>query len=299
MKAIAFYNNKGGVGKTTLSTQLAVFSGAYQNLIGSELRVLFIDLDEQMNSTQFLSPVAPDPEYFKSSINQDIGSMFEYSICDVIKDNNFDVRKAIVKSIYPNVDMIPGNLNIKKVASEVENDPTSFGQLILNRQIRKLEKEYEFVFIDCPPTKAGGETAMGMMLADAVVIPILADVYSFYGLSSCYEMIENVSKTAYKYTQHHLINLGIVLNQYQPNGSMDKHFLNQLLPLTDFPFSGITIHKAAKVSQNAYVHEPIINAKRAKAGLPQTSPIANDLYELALYIFSSLKKGHRNVKSIR
>lgn len=293
MKAVAFYNNKGGVGKTTLSTQMAVFCGEYQKAVDSRYRVLFIDLDEQMNGTQFMSNIQSQEKYLTESINTDLSAYYPHSIIDIIKDENFPPEQAVVPTMFENVDMIPGNQNIKDFAMKINNN---YGYTILNHQIRKLADTYQYVFIDCPPAKTTGEAALGLFLADAVIVPILADPYSLNSLSTPYQMIEKVSRCCYKYTNHHLMNLGIVFNQFQSKGQLDRHLLETFLDKASFPFSGICLKRAVKVSQVNYCHSPIIDLNLFRSGQDQETAIGEDFCKLAYYILSSLAKGEPNVE---
>ncbi|MCM8772560.1 MAG: AAA family ATPase [candidate division WOR-3 bacterium] len=172
MKIIAFSNQKGGTGKTTICVNLAA------GLVKLNERVLIIDLDPQGNSTVSVGiNLKPDDLTVREFI------LGEARIEDVMVD-----------SYMADLSIIPSNPDLAHVEIEIANK--SKNQFYLKRAIensKEVLKSFDYIFIDCPPSLSI-LTINGLCASNYVLIPVLVDYLSLQGLSNLLETIEQVKK---------------------------------------------------------------------------------------------------------
>lgn len=181
-KIIAIANQKGGVGKTTTSVNLSACLASYGK------RVLLIDVDPQGNAT--------------SGAGVDKGEIDE-CIYDVLVDD-VDAKKVIKKSSMANLDVIPSTIQL--AGAEIELVPTISREIRLKRAIEKVAKEYDYIFIDCPPS-LGLLTINSLTAADSVIIPVQCEYYALEGLSQ----LLNTVRLVQKHLNHDLSIQGVLL----------------------------------------------------------------------------------------
>lgn len=164
----AIVNQKGGVGKTTTTTNLATALAACKH------KVLVIDLDPQGNSSTGLGV---SHELRKTTIYEVLHST-----------NPFE---AINKTSIPNLDVITANVNLS--AAEIELVTAEEREFVLKQTIEEIVREYDHVIIDCPPS-LGLLTINALSAADEVLIPMQCEFYALEGMSNLLKTIEIVQK---------------------------------------------------------------------------------------------------------
>lgn len=180
-KIIAIMNNKGGPGKTSTATNLAV------TLALSGKRVLAIDSDQQANSTEVL---ANGKKYY---------SLFGPTICDLYNDPRLDISSVIIPAVagdteIPNLDLIPSDPSFEKI---IEQSLTrSHREKILSRHLQKVRNEYDYIIIDCAP---GLNIATGnaIYIADHVLVPVDGGSFSLSGLEIMLDYMDEISEQDY------------------------------------------------------------------------------------------------------
>jgi chromosome partitioning protein len=168
-KIIAIANQKGGVGKTTTSVNLAASLGVL------EKKVLLIDADPQANAS--------------SGMGVDIEGL-EYGTYQLL-ENIATAEDAIVKTNSPNVDLIPAHIDL--VAVEIELVDKENREYKLKEAVTSVKDNYDYILIDCAPS-LGLLTLNALVAADAVLIPIQCEYFALEGLGKLLNTVKSVQK---------------------------------------------------------------------------------------------------------
>ncbi len=169
-KAIAIFNQKGGVGKTTTNINLA----ACLALKGK--KVLVLDIDPQGNTTSGLGIVKRG--LAKTSY-------------ELLVNDSMDPADTIQASGFKNLDIIPASVQL--AGAEIELVQLEGRERRLKKAIEKIIGRYDYLFIDCPPS-LGLLTINSLTAVDSVLIPIQCEFYALEGVSQLMSTIELVKK---------------------------------------------------------------------------------------------------------
>lgn len=156
-KIIAIANQKGGVGKTTTSINLAA------SLAVLEHKTLLVDADPQANST---SGLGFEPRNIKTSIYE----------CII---NDIEPKDIILHTDTPNLDLIPAHIDL--VGAEIEMINLPEREHMMKRVLEKVRNKYDFIIIDCSPS-LGLITINSLTAADSLIIPVQCEYFALEGL---------------------------------------------------------------------------------------------------------------------
>lgn len=220
---IAFMNMKGGVGKTTVCVNLAA------QLAELKKKVLVIDMDPQMNASQYmLSPQKIEEamntqktlyKLYKDDVDMDLFSMNMIGL-----DNENINSDLIIRGIREDLDLICGDLNMTKVKDDGSNSDTLAAYI----ESDGLKEKYDFIFIDCPPTQSVYTTS-AFKASDYYILVIKPDYLSTIGLSLFMKMVTNYNKN--RRNQEKIKSLGIIANLTQK--SSDNYHENKIREVAD------------------------------------------------------------------
>lgn len=169
-RVIAIANQKGGVGKTTTSVNIAA------SIAISEFKTLLIDIDPQANATSG----------FGLEVNDEIDNTF-YQV--MVKGGN--IEDAIRPSSLGYLDVLPSNVNL--VGMEVELVNMRDREYVMQKALKEIRNRYDYIIIDCPPS-LGLITLNSLTAADSVLIPVQAEYYALEGLGKLLNTISIVRK---------------------------------------------------------------------------------------------------------
>ena len=182
MKTIAIYHNKGGVGKTTTSVNLAA---AFQN---KGQKVLLIDIDAQANSTFATGLIK-----FQFEEEDDIK---DKNILQLISSSDFDFIPDIVRKSNdfntPEIDVIPSHIIL--IDKQLQLTRLAASRLRLNTKLQKVQDDYDIVIIDAPPSR-DLYAEIALIAADYLIIPSDMKPFANQGLSNVKSFISDVNET--------------------------------------------------------------------------------------------------------
>lgn len=168
-RIIAIANQKGGVGKTTTSINLAA------SLAEKGKKVLVIDMDPQGNTT--------------SGFGVDKNNL-DNTIYELIL-GECSVQESIIKNVIENVSIIPSNVNL--AAAEIELIGVDKKEFILKKEVDWVKDSYDYIMIDCPPSLSM-LTVNAMTTANTVLVPIQCEFYALEGLSQLIHTVNLVKE---------------------------------------------------------------------------------------------------------
>ncbi|OGY86888.1 MAG: hypothetical protein A2233_05565 [Candidatus Kerfeldbacteria bacterium RIFOXYA2_FULL_38_24] len=192
-RIISIVNQKGGVGKTTTSINLA------SSLAQLKQRVLLIDMDPQGNTTSGLGV----------DLQKVTVSMYQALV------QNMSLNSVIVKTAIENLDIAPASVDLAGAA--VELVPVEQREFRLLQSIQKIEDQYDFIFIDCPPS-LGILTVNGIVGAKEILIPVQAEYYALEGLGQLLQTIALVKQ----HLKPDLEILGAVLTMFDKRNKLSE-----------------------------------------------------------------------------
>lgn len=247
-KIIAIANQKGGVGKTTTSVNLAASLGVL------EKKVLLIDADPQANAS---SGLGIDVENVVSGSYQ----LIEHSA---------SAEDCIIKTSAPNVDIIPAHIDL--VAIEIELVDKEEREYMLKKAITHLKSSYDYILIDCAPS-LGLLTLNALTAADSVIIPIQCEYFALEGLGKLLNTIKSVQRI-------HNAELdieGMLLTMYDSRLRLSNQVVEEVQKhFTDMVFETI-IQRNVRLSEAPSYGESIINYDVSSKGASNYLSLAKEI----------------------
>ena len=199
-QVLALANQKGGVGKTTTSVNLAA------SLAATRRKVLLVDLDPQGNATMGVGVEKNE---------------LEQTMCDVLLQG-LDPYACRHHLEQIGIDLLPSNADL--TAAEVELMRSSHAETRLKDSIATIKHDYEFVILDCPPA-LNMLTLNAMVAADGVMIPMQCEYYALEGLTALLNTIEQVRATVNPNLQIE----GLLRTMFDPRNTLSNDVSAQLI----------------------------------------------------------------------
>jgi len=206
MRRVVF-NQKGGVGKSTITCNLAAISAA------QGLRTLVVDLDPQGNSTHYLLGDAAD------NIDDTLAGLFEQTLS--FKFSPKQTADFVQPTPFANLSILPSHPQLEELQSKLESRYKIFK---LRDALDELADDFDAIFIDTPPA-LNFYTRSALIATQLCLIPFDCDDFSRRAL---YALMENVQEIRADHNRKLEVE-GIVVNQFQPRASLPQKLVQELI----------------------------------------------------------------------
>lgn len=209
MRRVVF-NQKGGVGKSSITVNLAAISAAEGK------RTLVVDLDPQCNASQYL--LGMDAFVGDEGPKPNIGTFFGQTLSFRIKEK--DGREFVHATPFENLYVIPSNPELGEIEHMLETKHKIYKlrSLLLN-----LEKEFDVIYVDTPPAY-NFYTLSALIACNRVLIPFDCDAFSRKAL---YTLLDNIQEAREDHNDELQVE-GIIVNQFQPRANLPRQLVEEL-----------------------------------------------------------------------
>ncbi|MDD2217790.1 MAG: AAA family ATPase [Eubacteriales bacterium] len=251
-KAIAIFNQKGGVGKTTTNINLA----ACLALKGKH--ILIVDIDPQGNTTTGMGISKKD---------------LQYTSYNILIDKNVAIGKAIMRTKLENLDIIPASVNL--AGAEIEMVQVEGREIRLKKALEKVKDKYDYIFIDCPPS-LGLLTINSLTAVDSVLIPIQCEFYALEGVSQLMSTIDLVKKSL----NAKLEIQGVILSMFDGRTNLSVQVVEEVKKYFKDKVYSTVIPRNVRLAEAPSFGMPITEYDPASKGAEAYTEFAEEFLEL-------------------
>ena len=228
-KIVSLTNQKGGVGKTTTSVNLAV------SFAVSEVKTLLIDLDPQSNATTGLEQLTDEPK----------GTIYDAMI------RGSKVKDIITNTELEFLDMITSTNDL--VGAEVELVNIMEREHQLEKALKPIRKKYDYILIDCPPS-LGLLTLNALKCSNSVIIPIQCEYYALEGLGQLLNTVRLVQKNLNRKLEIE----GVLLTMYDSRLNLSKQVADEVKGFFKDKIFETIIHRNVRLSEAPSFGKPAL-----------------------------------------
>jgi chromosome partitioning protein len=228
-KILSLVNQKGGVGKTTSSVNIAV------SMAAAEIRTLLIDFDPQANATTGVSNLIKKNNH---------------TIYDVLMRGT-DINKALIPTQFDHLDVIISENDL--VGAEIELVNVMAREYQLKSLIKKLKRKYEYIIVDCPPS-LGLLTINALAASNSVLIPIQCEYYALEGLGQ----LLNTIRLVQKHINPKLSIAGVLLTMYDSRLNLSKEVADEVREYFEEKLFNTVIHRNVRLGEAPSFGKPAL-----------------------------------------
>ena len=251
---ITVLNQKGGVGKSTISVNLSY------GLAQMGKRVLVLDVDPQAHSSIIYCAEEP---------------IKENTVKELFLDRRFDITDAIRPAVVngepvPHLSIVPSNIHLAAAAEQVVTK--THREKLLANHLKKVENSFDFVLFDCPPT-LGVLTINAIFAADLILIPTTYGKYALDGIADLFQSIAEVKESA-------SFDYRILRNAYDARNRISNEFIeSQLKPFKDGLLQTV-IRKSEPINQAQMNNELVYTFSPKSNGTEDFQALTREIISL-------------------
>ncbi len=247
-KIIAIVNQKGGVGKTTSTVNLAASIG-YKGF-----SVLLVDIDPQGNATSGLG--VNKRGLTNSTYNLLLGQC--------------TAQQSLIHTEFKNVSLLPSNIDLAGAEIELVDSPKRESRL--KTELAAIREQFDYIFIDCPPS-LGIITLNGLCAADTLIVPIQCEYFALEGLS---QLIATVRQVKRLYNPNLDIE-GVLLTMYDSRLNLTVQVVNEIKKHFPKKIYKTPIPRNVRLSEAPSFGQPVIYYDRTSKGSEAYLAVADEL----------------------